>query len=148
MKHISYYDIKKGSYPLFQAVEGIVPEIILDDAEWNQPRPFFGSHNPSIICVPTWDWDFASFLDLPRYLHQKMDRDGYYIFTGRRCDQETIYKSSNGKFQAYFSCFGMAYSSKPWIKNVHHWTSLEKNSDLPKWLAGWYPETYIITHVK
>jgi hypothetical protein len=146
MKYISYYDIMPGSFPLFQAVDGIKPEVILEDTKWNQPR-VFSIHSPSIICVPTWNWEFDRFTDLPIFLHQKMERDGYYTITGRRCDQE---KECSYLVQRhiYYSCFGLAYSPEPWIKHIHHWTTLEQDSKLPLWLTGWNPKIFDINQIK
>lgn len=146
MKHISYYDILPGAIPLFNAVDNVLPEVMLDDMKWGESRVF--SHNdPSIICVPTWNWEFDSLMDLPKFLHHEMRRDGYYTITGRRCDQEKIYRPHTTE-QVYFSCFGMAYSPIPWIKRVHHWTSLEQDSKLPLWLTGWNPDVFNITQIR
>lgn len=144
MKYISYYDIAAGSFPLFEA--NIIPVIITHENKWVKATGFNGT--TSVICIPTWNWEFLSYFDLEKFFLSKMNRDGYYTITGRRCDQDTLYKFPDGKTEAYFSCFGIAYSSEPWIKNIHHWTSLEENSELPSWLMALNTILYSTNHIK
>jgi hypothetical protein len=144
MKSILYYDIIAGALPLL--VANIIPEIVTHENKWEKAVGFNGT--ASVICIPTWNWEFESLLDLEKFLYSKMNRDGYYTITGRRCDQDRLYKSPDGKSEVYFSCFGIAYSPEPWIKNTHHWTGLEQNSKLPSWLMALNPLLYSISHIK
>jgi hypothetical protein len=145
MKHIQYYNIADGAFPLFETFDPSKVQTLSEKIEWQTASSPFHTDLP-IICVPTWQWTFDSLLQVEQFIRDKTNRDGHYVVSHRSGNETAIYALYQNELSTYFSTFGLAYSPESFVKNtLRHWTTLKESSALPRWLQGLNSSEYIVS---